>query len=199
MALSYQAAGKLDLALPLFEETLKLTEAKLGPDNGQTLNIMGNLAKAYLDGKQFEKALPLFEDQVRRQRKQLGVDTAPFAGLLAKVGRALLDARQFPHAQKLLHECLAIREKQEPELWTTFTTRSMLGEALLGQMKYAEAESLLLKGYEGLKQREKTIPPQGSRHIPEALDRLIELSRAMNKPDEEKKWRGERAKYPEAK
>jgi hypothetical protein len=76
---------------------------------------------------------------------------------------------------------------------------SMLGGALLGQKKYAAAESLLLKGYEGMKQREKTIPPPGIIRIPEALDRLIEFSSATNKPDEVKKWRAERAKYPEAK
>ena len=32
-----QAAGKLDLALPLYEETLKLRKAKLGPDHPDTL------------------------------------------------------------------------------------------------------------------------------------------------------------------
>ena len=32
LASAYQDAGKLDLALPLFEETLKLNKAKLGPD-----------------------------------------------------------------------------------------------------------------------------------------------------------------------
>jgi len=31
LALAYQAAGKLDLALPLFEETLKLRKAMVGP------------------------------------------------------------------------------------------------------------------------------------------------------------------------
>jgi hypothetical protein len=31
------------------------------------------------------------------------------------------------------------------------------------------------------------------------LDRLIEFSTATNKPDETKKWREERAKYPETK
>jgi len=75
----------------------------------------------------------------------------------------------------------------------------MLGGALLGQKKYADAEPLLLKGYEGMKQREKTISPQGATRLPEALDRLIELYTATNKPDEVKKWRAERAKYPEAK
>jgi eukaryotic-like serine/threonine-protein kinase len=69
---------------------------------------------------------------------------------------------------------------------------------LLGQKKYAEAEPLLLAGYEGMKQREKTIPPQGSTRIPEALDRLIELFTATDKPDDVKKWQAERAKYPEA-
>jgi hypothetical protein len=52
-----------------------------------------------------------------------------------------------------------------------------------------------------MKTREKTIPKQGGGElrIPEALDRLIELYTAINKPDEAKKWQTERAKYPEAK
>jgi hypothetical protein len=81
-------------------------------------------------------------------------------------------------------------------LWQLFSTQSLLGSALLGRKKYADAEPLLLKGYEGMKAREKTIPPQGSTRIPEALDRLIELYTATNKPDEVKKWQAERAKYP---
>jgi eukaryotic-like serine/threonine-protein kinase len=74
----------------------------------------------------------------------------------------------------------------------------MLGGALLGQKKYAAAEPLLLKGYEDMKNREKTIPPQGVTFIPEALGRLIELSTAAKRPDEAKKWRAERANYPQA-
>ena len=84
-------------------------------------------------------------------------------------------------------------------LQATFSRKSLLGGALLGQKKYADAEPLLLAGYEGMKQREKTIPEQGNVRFPEALDRLIELSMALNKPDEAKKWQAERAKYPQAK
>ena len=32
--------------------------------------------------------------------------------------------------------------------------------------------------------------------VPAALDRLIDLYTATNKPDEVKKWKAERAKYP---
>jgi len=51
---------------------------------------------------------------------------------------------------------------------------------------------LLLKGYEGMKKREKTIPPQGATRIPESIDRLIELSEATGKKDNAAKWRNER-------
>ena len=42
----YREAGKLDKALPLFEETLALMKAKLGPDHPDTLMSMNNLARA---------------------------------------------------------------------------------------------------------------------------------------------------------
>jgi hypothetical protein len=52
-----------------------------------------------------------------------------------------------------------------------------------------------------MKTRKKSVPKQGGGElrIPEALDRLIELYTAINKPDEAKKWRAERAKYPQGK
>jgi hypothetical protein len=55
----------------------------------------------------------------------------------------------------------------------------------------------LLKGYEGMKIRDKTIPKTGGGEflIPDALDRLVELYITTDKPDEAKKWRAERAKY----
>ena len=84
----------------------------------------------------------------------------------------------------MLHDGLAIREKKQPDDWTTFNTRSMLGEALNGRKRYADAEPLLRQGYEGMKAREGAIPPQGTTCLPEALDRLIELYTATNRTDE---------------
>ena len=130
-------------------------------------------------------------------KERSGADSLPYAGELAPLGLNLLQQKKWTDAEPVLRECLALREKKQPDLWSTFNTQSMLGGALLGQKKYADAEPLLVKGYEGMKQREKTIPPPGATRIPEALERLIELYTATNKPDEAKKWRVERAKYPE--
>lgn len=140
--------------------------------------------------------MALITEQEAEARRTLSIDSPQLAGALAVNGLALLQVKAFTDAEPLLRECLAIRTKAEPDAWTTFNTRSMLGGDLLGQKNYAEAKPLLLQGYAGMKAREKSIPPQGVIRIPEALDRLIELYTATNKPDEVQKWQAERAKYP---
>ena len=66
---------------------------------------------------------------------------------------------------------------------------SLLGGSLLGQKKYADAEPLLLQGYQGMKQRDAQIPKVGKLRLSEAVDRLIDLYDAWGKKDEAAKWR----------
>jgi hypothetical protein len=90
---------------------------------------------------------------------------------------------------------MAIREEKEPESFMTFNAKSMLGEALLGQKRYADAEPLLVRGYEGMKQREAKLPAigiaEGKVRLNEALDRLVQLYDAMDRPEDAAKWRKE--------
>ena len=81
-----------------------------------------------------------------------------------------------------------IRERTQPDDWTTFDTRSMLGEALIEQKKYAEAEPLLISAYEGMKQRQNLIPSQEKPLINKALERLVKLYEAWGKEDKAVRW-----------
>ena len=72
LAVAYRDAGKLDLALPLFEETLKLRKAKLGPDHPDTLLSMNNLALAYQAAGKLDLALPLFEETLKLRKANSG-------------------------------------------------------------------------------------------------------------------------------
>ena len=45
-----------------------------------------------------------------------------------------------------------------PDNWSRFSSMSLVGECLIGKAKYAEAEPLLIEGYNGLKQRETLDP-----------------------------------------
>jgi hypothetical protein len=119
------------------------------------------------------------------------MDSLRLADQLAQHGQTFVSAAAWTEGESVLQECLAIGEKLEPDDWRTFRTKSLLGACLLGQKKYAEAEPLLLAGYEGMMKREKTIPPQGKVRIQEAIERLVQLYDALEKKDEAVKWRKE--------
>jgi hypothetical protein len=191
LGVNYKDAGRLKEALPLLEEAYRASKQHA------TLRWVGSpLLDAYLKAGKTVAAGQFLDQLLADARQQLPKDSPQLAGLLAQLGLALLKQEKWAEAEPFLRECLALRAKTQPDDWTTFHTQSLLGGALLGQQKYADAEPLLLQGYEGMKQREKTIPPQGGTRIPEALDRLIELYTATNRPDQVTKWRAERQKYP---
>src|SRR5262249_41517378 len=124
-------------------------------------------------------------------RKQLGAESMDNARRRSQVGYLLLGARRYSDAEEHFRESLAIRAKKEPDAWTTFNTQSMLGAALQGQKRYADAERLLVQGYEGMKQRELKVPSQARVRLTEALERLVQLYDAWEKPKEAMRWREE--------
>jgi tetratricopeptide (TPR) repeat protein len=129
---------------------------------------------------------------------KLPKDAPALADTLAAIGRCHLRDGQPVGAEPVLRECLATRERAAPADWTTANTRSMLGDALLGQKKYADAESLLRLGYDALKKLEAKIPPTvRNERLREAADRLARLYEAIGYPEESAKWRAEAAGYPE--
>jgi hypothetical protein len=193
---AYLFLGKVELAIALFQEAIPKLSATFGPDHELTCQTIENLITSYEHMHQFGDAEPWHRKLLATAAQRFGAKSTAYANELAKLGLNLTRQQKWTAAESLFRECLTIREKTQPDVWTTFNTMSLLGGALLGQKKYTDAEPLLLKGYEGMKQREKTIPPQGVLRIPESLDRLIEFSSATNKPEEAKKWRAERAKYP---
>ncbi|HQR06863.1 MAG TPA: serine/threonine-protein kinase [Gemmatales bacterium] len=196
LALAYMAVGKLEMAVPLFEVTLKLRKAKLGLDHNDTLITMSNLARTYLAAGKKNLALPLLQETLKLQQTKLGPEHPETLSSIASIGLLLLEKNDYAGAEEMLRQCLTHRSKIQPDAWTTFNTKSMLGGALMGQKKNEEAEPLLLSGYQGMKQRESTIPPHGILRITEALDRLIQLYIETNKPGEVKKWQAEKARIP---
>jgi hypothetical protein len=184
LGVNYKDAGRLTEALPLLEEAYRASARY------PTLRWIANsLLDGYvMAGKQTEGAR-LVTELLASARRTLPQDSPQWAGALAQYGFTLLDLGAFAEAEPLLRECMALRERTQPDAWTTSNTRSLLGGALLGQRKYADAESLLLQGYEGLKAREQAIPPQGAANLPNAVGRLVDLYEATGKAEEAAKWR----------
>jgi eukaryotic-like serine/threonine-protein kinase len=171
--------------------------AKLSGEEQKACTQLWTDVAALLKKANAPPSLASLLQQLLKARKALPKDSPQLAGLLAQIGSRLLEQKKWTEAEPLLRECLAIREKTQPDVWSTFNTKSLTGGALLGQKKYADAEPLLLAGYEGMKQREKTIPEQGKIRLPEAVERLVQLYEATGKTDEAARWQAERAKYPD--
>jgi hypothetical protein len=70
-----------------------------------------------------------------------------------------------------------------------------LGDLLCGQRRYAEAEPLLLRGYEGMKQQEATLPANEKGRMAEAGQRVVRFYEATNQPEKARVWR-EKVKSP---
>jgi tetratricopeptide (TPR) repeat protein len=189
LARAYQDAGKLNQALPLYALTLEKRKAKLGPDHPQTLQSMTSLAWVHGQAKRYGEAELLYKEAIALARGKFPAGSLEVASPLDGLGYCLLQTGTPAEAVPLLREALAIRAKKAPDAWTTFYTQSMLGDALLGQKKYAEAEPLLLAGYEGMKQREAKIPASGKVRLTEALERLVQLYEATGQKDKADVWR----------
>jgi hypothetical protein len=214
LASGYLVAGQFDKALPRYEDALKLRKANLGPDHPDTLVIQGHLDFAHRISAADQRIREVTAErgpdhidalQARRELAQLYVTMHPpdaAEPILAEILRAIAarppDDPVVVSTTGMLRRCLDYGQKIRPNLWATFHTQALLGGVLLDRKKYAEAEPLLLKGYAGMTRRAATMPSQSAASIPEALDRLMELYTATHRPDEVKKWRAERAKYPPA-
>src|SRR5262249_53375941 len=99
------------------------------------------------------------------------------------------DQGKYAEAETILRDCVRIRVQKLPNDWLTFSAQSLLGNALLGQKKYSEAEPLLLRGNDGLILHRAKIPADEKRRLVEALERLVRLYDEWGKPDQAATWR----------
>jgi tetratricopeptide (TPR) repeat protein len=190
LAMAYRAAGQLDRALPLVREAaLGVEKRSFAHEHARA--IVANLIGCYERLKQYQQAEAWRRKWLAVVEARSGADSAAYASELAGLGVFLLVQKKWPEAETVARACLAIREQKEPDAWTTFEARSLLGGALLGQKKYAEAEPLLLAGYEGLKQRQAKIPPPTQIVLDKSLEWLVQLYDALEKPEDAAKWRQE--------
>ncbi len=71
---SLKQEGKFQEAIPLAEQVLRLTEAKVGPDHPSVAMILNNLALLYSNQGRYAEAEPLFKRSLAIQEKAFGPD-----------------------------------------------------------------------------------------------------------------------------
>ena len=170
-------------------EALAGARRTLGFGHDNTRIIIVYLASVHRKMGTPHRTEPVLREFVAFLREHPGPQSADYAKQLGVLAKNLLDQKKYAETEAFARACLTIRAKNSPDEWTTFDAQSVVGAAMLGQQKYAEAEPLLVAGYDGMAQRHAKIPPNAKVRLTEALDRLVHLYDAWGKPEEAAKWR----------
>jgi hypothetical protein len=110
LAFGYKAAGKLNLALPLYRESLELGKAKLGVDHPDTLTRMNNLAASYQAAGKLELALTLKEETFKLRKAKLGPDHPDTLTSMNNLAVGYQTAGKLDLALPLYEETLKLRK-----------------------------------------------------------------------------------------
>jgi serine/threonine protein kinase len=144
LALAYWSAGRTADALRLHEQTLKQREAQLGPDHPDTLGSRNNVAVAYLYAGRIDEAIRLHEQNLKQFEAKLGPDHPSTLASRNNLADAYDRAGQFVMAESHYRVALERTRKQfGVEDTRTSKQMAMLGQNLLYQHKYTDAEPLL--------------------------------------------------------
>ena len=130
LAAAYQAAGRLDEAIDLFERTLADSERVLGPDHPHTLTSRGNLASAHQDAGRLEQAIDLHERTLADHERVLGPDHPHTLTSRSNLAIAYRSAGRLGEAIDLHERNLADCERVlGPDHTHTLTSRGNLAAA----------------------------------------------------------------------
>ncbi len=131
-------------SIPLFEEVLRLQRAKLPPNHPDALLTMAHLGCNYRDADRIEEAVSLLERAVRLAEMRPDGLPYPLAWIPYELARTYDRVDRFVKSEPL-YRSLVDRSRlkfggDHPE---TAARLSLLGQNLLRQKKYAEAEVTL--------------------------------------------------------
>ncbi|MDG3004712.1 serine/threonine-protein kinase [Paludisphaera mucosa] len=195
LATAHEAAGQPARALPLREEAAAGFEKR-----GLKFQNAGDVIAGLADALE-RSGRPDDADAWRRKwrdavKDRSGVESSSYAVELAAYGASLVRREKWAEAESVLRQALPVLEKAAPESPTRFQAQSLLGASLLGRGGFADAEPLLVQGYEGLKAREAGLVAKDRPLAAEAGDRIVRLYTAWGRPEKAAEWRGKLGAEP---
>jgi serine/threonine protein kinase len=100
----------------------------------------------------------------------------------------LLLQKRYANAEPLARDVVATFGEQISDNDRYFYWMSVHRAALCGLGRYAEAEPLLLRGYEGMKEREAILPATALRQMNEAGQRVVDFYKLTQQPEKAQAW-----------
>jgi len=186
-ALAFQ--GRFAEAETLLREALAASRRNFGPENHETVGVMSTLGFVYQQEGKTSEAESLLRQALEIGQRMQSPDPSLTLRPDEVLGLVLLKTARPAEAEGLFRSSLGRRMRLNPDGWSTAFCQSFLGEALVGERRWAEAEPLLLAGFAGLESRAGTIPASAGVSIRHVAECLVRLYMDWGKPAEAEAWR----------
>jgi non-specific serine/threonine protein kinase/serine/threonine-protein kinase len=183
--------GRYEEAEPILLKAAEVGRRVQGEENPNTLLTKFKLAELYVKQGKFAQSDQMFSAVFEGRRRVLGATHPDTLETIGALGRVRLEEHEYATVEPLLRDALAANEKSPSDDWRRYHIQALLGGSLAGQKKYAEAEPLMLSGYEGLTKREGTIAADTRSVVREAVDRIVRLYEDWGKPAKAAEWRSQ--------
>jgi tetratricopeptide (TPR) repeat protein len=184
----YRGQGQFAQAGTRYAEALEAGRRGPGPEHPVTLASMNGLADAYRGQGKFAQAEVIYSRVLELRSRILGPEHPDRIRTLASLGALRLQQQEYRAAETALRSALQLYENTKADGWERYECQSLLGTGLSRQKKYAEAEPLVVSGYEGMLRRQATIPAGHRRALQEAGERAVRLYTDWGKPEKAAAW-----------
>jgi tetratricopeptide (TPR) repeat protein len=182
LAMNYADMDRLAESTALYEKLLRLNESAVWP--------LKTFAQACQKAGQLDRAEQLLRDALEIELKRPDSRRHRMAIANTRGWQAvnLLLREKYAEAEPLAREVVAAYGAQCSDDHRYFYWMSVHGAALCGLGRYAEAEPLLLRGYEGQKERAAIMPATELPRMTEAGQRLVVFYRLTQQPEKAQAW-----------
>jgi tetratricopeptide (TPR) repeat protein len=184
----YRNEGRYSQAEALHNTVFEVQRRVLGEEHRDALVTRNYLGLLYDWEGQYSKAEAVLTKLLEARRRVLGPRQVDTIKVLVSLGAVQFQQHKYAAAEPLLREAVSYFENTKSNDWTRYRCQSLLGASLAGQKRYAEAEPLLLVGYEGMLQRKATIPAYAQTAVPQARAWLARLYNDWGKPQQAAQW-----------
>ena len=191
LADSYARQGKYAQAEVLFSPTLEISRRVLGREHPRTLDLLSTVAAMYQEQGKYALAESHSAQALAGYRRTLGSEHPETMQWAADLALVYLSRGKLLESERLSREVLEFNRKKQPDDWQRFRAESLLGASLAGRKKYAEAEPLLLQGYQGMVERKGRIGWMGAANLvymDRAREWIVQLYQAWGKPQKAAEW-----------
>jgi serine/threonine-protein kinase len=171
--------GKRAEAEKLYREVLAMRRTLFGDRSLKVAQSLNNLAFVLLAESRPKEAEPLSREALSIAEELLPASHSTRGIFQRNLAAVLVAQGRGREAEPLAREAISIFLASETNTWRRVDAESVLGSCLAAQGRFAEAEPLLLGSYPIL----KGDPGDGARYAPAALQRIVELYTAWDRPD----------------